>query len=459
MSNVAAVIMAAGKGTRMKSKLPKVMHRLAGEPLIGHVLALTERMGIVNPLLVLGHGRSLIEEYIREKASVVLQLEQLGTGHAVMQALPLLQEAEDVLILSGDQPLLRPETVQSLLTLHKERDAVATVLTAELPEPYGYGRVIRNGSQLLKIVEEKDATAEERLIREVNTGTYCFKVNALRAALQRLTPQNAQGEYYLTGVFDFFLAAGSPVFTYCTPDRHEALGINSRVQLAEAEQICRQRLLRYWMDEGVTIEDPATVYIEAGVKLGSDVVLKPFVHLRGKTVIAGDSALGPQVDLESCVCDTGTEIRYTVAKEAVIGKNCVIGPFAYLRPGTKLDDGVKVGDFVEIKNSRVGSASKIPHLSYIGDADIGSQVNIGAGTITCNYDGVNKYLTQIGDGVFIGSNSNLVAPVEIGENAFVGAGSTITKKVPAGALAVERGTLRLRKDWRRAKPKAGGEEE
>ncbi|MDR3270716.1 MAG: bifunctional UDP-N-acetylglucosamine diphosphorylase/glucosamine-1-phosphate N-acetyltransferase GlmU [Peptococcaceae bacterium] len=459
MSNIAAVIMAAGKGARMKSRLPKVMHRLAGKPLIDHVLDLTDQLGIDHPLVILGHGRALIEEHVRDRAVVVTQTEQLGTGHAVRQALPGFQDAEDVLVLSGDQPLLCLETMQALLALHQEQKAVATVLTAQVADPFGYGRVIRDGARLLKIVEEKDATEAERAVREINTGTYCFNVEFLTKALPGLTPQNAQGEYYLTGVFDFILADGLKALTYCTRDVDEALGINSRIQLAEAEQIFRRRILHNWLEEGVTIEDPATVYIESDVVLSRDVTLRPFVYLKGTTVVEENSVIGPQVDLESCFCGAGSELRYTVAREVKIGKGCTIGPFAYLRPGTELADGVKVGDFVEIKKSRIGSKTKIPHLSYIGDAEIGADVNIGAGTITCNYDGEHKHLTRIADGVFIGSNANLVAPVEIGAHAFVGAGSTITEGVPAEALVVERGTLRVRKEWRKAKTKAKGAEQ
>lgn len=453
MPNLAAVIMAAGKGTRMKSKLPKVMHPLAGKPLIEHVLGAVNQVGIDQPLVILGHGREVVAARISERANIVVQAEQFGTGHAVMQAMPYLDDVENVLILSGDQPLLKPETLRALIERHNVQGVAATVLTASMDEPYGYGRIIKKDEQLVKIVEEKDATPEERQIKEINTGTYCFKVSALREALTKITPQNAQGEYYLTAVFDIFLKQGEKMITYCTSDSHEALGINSRGQLAEAEGIFRARLLEYWMDEGVTVVDPATTFIDAEVQIAQDVTILPFTRLMGKTKIEEDAVIGPQTHLENCTVGSGSEVIYTVAKEAVIGERCHIGPFAYLRPGTTLDAEVKVGDFVEIKNSWIETGAKVPHLSYIGDTHVGKAANIGAGTITCNYDGVNKYPTKIGDHAFIGSNTNLVAPVEVGDYAITGAGSTITKNVPAEALAVERSHQVTKENWRRNKTK------
>jgi bifunctional UDP-N-acetylglucosamine pyrophosphorylase/glucosamine-1-phosphate N-acetyltransferase len=453
MPNLAVVIMAAGKGTRMKSKLPKVLHKIAGKPLIEHVLGVVQQVGGERPLVILGHGREIIEEQIKDRCQVVVQSEQLGTGHAVMQAVPFLDDKDDVIILSADQPLLTADTLQGLIGLHRNNEAVATVLTAELTQPFGYGRVVKKEQDLERIVEEKDATAEERQIREINTGTYCFQAGKLKKALRQITPQNAQGEYYLTDVFNIFLAQGAKVLIYCTPDSNEALGINSRSQLAEAEKICQERLREYWMANGVTIIDPASTFIEAEVELAADVILEPYTILKGQTKISADALIGPQVLLESCLCGPGCEISFTVAREAVLGEKCKVGPFAYLRPGTHLEPNVKVGDFVEIKKSHVGTGSKIPHLSYIGDAQIGKAVNVGAGTITCNYDGTSKWPTTIGDHAFIGSNTNLVAPVEIGEGAVTGAGSTITKDVPAQALAVERSKQIIRNQYRNQKDK------
>ena len=451
MHNLVAVIMAAGKGTRMKSKLPKVMHSLAGKTLIEHVLDTVTQVGIERPLVIVGHGRAEIEAHISQRAELVAQTEQLGTGHAVMQALPYLEGAQTVLVLSGDQPLLKVETLQALINLHEGEGVSATVLTAKMAQPFGYGRVIKNGVLVAKIAEEKDATSEQRQIKEINTGTYCFKTSALKEALAQITTQNAQGEYYLTEVFDVLLKLGEKVLAYCTPDSNEALGINSRAQLAEAEAIMRDRIADHWMSEGVTIVDPSSTFIDMEVELAQDITILPFTRLMGKTKIAEDAVIGPQTSLENCVVGCGSEVTYTVAKEAVIGERCHIGPFAYLRPGTKLDAEVKVGDFVEIKNSWIEKGSKVPHLSYIGDTHVGKFVNIGAGSITCNYDGINKHPTKIGDHAFIGSNSNLVAPVEVGEYAITGAGSTITKNVPANALAVERSPQIIKEHWHQRK--------
>jgi len=447
MHNLVAVIMAAGKGTRMKSKLPKVMHSLAGKSLIEHVLETVNQVGIERPLVIVGHGREEIESRISERAELVIQTEQLGTGHAVMQALPYFDDAQTVLILSGDQPLLKAQTLQTLIELHEAQGVSATVLTATMDQPFGYGRVIKNGEFVVKIAEEKDATVEQRQIHEINTGTYCFKGSALKEALVKITTQNAQGEYYLTEVFDVLLKLGEKVLAYCTPDSNEALGINSRAQLAEAEAILRVRILDHWMAEGVTLVDPSSTFIDGDVQIQQDVTILPFTRLMGKTRIEEDSVIGPQTSLDNCLVGRGSEVTYTVAKDALIGERCHIGPFAYLRPGTKLEAEVKVGDFVEIKNSWIEMGSKVPHLSYIGDTHVGKSVNIGAGTITCNYDGVNKHPTKIGDHAFIGSNTNLVAPVEVGEHAITGAGSTITKNVPASALAVERSPQVIKERW------------
>jgi bifunctional UDP-N-acetylglucosamine pyrophosphorylase / glucosamine-1-phosphate N-acetyltransferase len=453
MPNWAAVIMAAGKGTRMKSKLPKVMHVLAGKPMLQHVLDSVKTIKVGCSLVILGHGREYIEGWLEGRAKIVIQSEQLGTGHAMMQAIPHCNEVEDIIVLSGDQPLIRPETIETLVKIHSENSAAATILTAHFDNPSGLGRIIKDGNRFVKIVEEKDATPEERKTKEINTGTYCFNVSKLQEALKKITPQNAQGEYYLTEVFNIFLAQGEIINTHCTEDVYEALGINSRVQLAQAERVVRERLLDYWMEEGVTIIDPGSTFIDAEVELSRDVVLQPFTILKGKTRVEEDSVIGPHTTLTDCNCGTHCEVTYTVANKATIGAQCSIGPFAYLRPGAILEAGVKVGDFVEIKNSLIGEGSKIPHLSYIGDSQVGRAVNIGAGTITCNYDGVNKYPTKIGDNAFIGSNTNLVAPVEIGEGAVTGAGSTISKNVPSHALAVERSTQMIKDNWVRNKKK------
>lgn len=453
MSNLIAVIMAAGKGTRMKSKLPKVMHTLSGKTLIEHVLDTVGQVGVSRPLVIVGHGRESIDALVSNRAEIIVQEEQLGTGHAVMQALPYIDDNQTILVLSGDQPLLKAKTLKTLVELHQTQKASATVLTAYMEEPFGYGRVLKNGEHLVKIVEEKDASDEERKVKEINTGTYCFKGSALKEALTKITTKNAQGEYYLTEVFDVLLRQEQKILTSCTINSLEALGINSRGQLAEAEGIVRRNILDYWLAEGVTIVDPGSTFIDAEVKLGQDVTILPFTRLLGNTVIEEDAVIGPQTSIENCRVGRRSEVTNTIARDAQIGEECVIGPFCYLRPGTKLEAGVKIGDFVEIKNSWIETGAKVPHLSYIGDTHVGKSANIGAGTITCNYDGLKKHPTKIGDHAFIGSNTNLVAPLEVGEYAVTGAGSTITKNVPAKALAVERSQQVIKEHWYREKIK------
>jgi len=487
MPDYTAIILAAGKGTRMKSELPKVMHKLAGKPLIDHVLDSIEKLGVSEVLTIVGHGREIVTEHIKGRSEIVIQHEQLGTGHALLQAAPFLKKNKGVLVLSGDQPLLTSDTLDSLVKMHEESNSSATVLTAQMDNPYGYGRIIRNEGTFKAIVEEKDSDESQKRIKEINTGTYCFVGFSLQEALTRITPKNSQGEYYLTDVFDSLLsqgdsietfctldstqalginnrvqlaeaedilfADGHSIETYCSSDSTEALGINNRVQLAEAEQILYDKIRKYWMMEGVTIINPSSVFIDADAVLEQDVIIHPYSIIKGKTKIEEGAIIGPSTILENCYCQKRCKIENSVAREATIGQDCLIGPFAYLRPQTRLDKGVKVGDFVEIKNSSVGEGSKIPHLSYIGDSDIGKNVNIGAGTITCNYDGYKKHKTVIDDDVFVGSNTNLVAPVRIGKSSVIGAGSTITKDVPSKALALERAAQKTIENYQKDKDK------
>lgn len=453
MPEYTAIILAAGKGTRMKSELPKVMHKLAGKPLIDHVLDTVEKIGISEVLTIVGHGREVVTEHILGRSQIVIQNDQLGTGHALLQAVPFLKKDKGVLVLSGDQPLLTSANLNSLMKLHEKSKASATVLTAHMDNPYGYGRIITHEGLFKAIVEEKDSDEAQKRIKEINTGTYCFEGTSLQEALARITPKNVQGEYYLTDIFNILLSQGNIIETFCTTDSAQALGINNRVQLAEAEDLLFDRIRKYWMMEGVTIVNPSSVFIDADVVLNQDVIIHPFSIIKGKTRIEEGAVIGPAALLEDCYCQKRCRIENSVAREAIIGEDCLIGPFAYLRPQTILDKGVKVGDFVEIKNSSVGEGSKIPHLSYIGDSEIGKNVNIGAGTITCNYDGHQKHKTVINDDVFIGSNTNLVAPIKVGEKAVIGAGSTITKDVPAKALALERATQKTVENWQKAKDK------
>lgn len=456
MEGLAAVILAAGKGTRMKSRLPKVLHPVGGQPMVSHVMAACRTAGAQPVVLVIGHGAEQVQATLGPEQVYVEQKEQLGTGHAVMQAETVLRDFEgDILVVCGDTPLLRGETLAALAQYHRQQEAVATVLTMTLANPTGYGRIIRDEQgQVAAIVEEKDATPEQKAIREVNSGTYCFQAQALFAALQQITPNNAQGEYYLTDVLAIFRQQGQKVAAWQLSDDTEVMGINDRVALAEANRLFRERINRQQMLAGVTILDPATTYIEAEVKIGADTVIYPNTHLTGKTTIGAGCQIGPDTKIMDSQIGDGVEIQFSVVLQAEIGNDCTIGPFAYLRPGTRLAAGVKVGDFVEIKNAVIGQGSKVPHLSYVGDAEIGSGVNIGAGTITCNYDGYKKSKTIIGDGAFIGSNSNLVAPVTIGAGSLVAAGSTIVKDVPADALGVARAPQKNREGWAKARREA-----
>ena len=437
---LAAVVLAAGKGTRMKSLLPKVLHQVCGRPMLGHVISAVTKAGATKTVVIAGFGAQQVTDFIGSKATVVLQEEQLGTAHALLQAEDELTNFPgDLLVVCGDTPLLRGNTLADLARYHRESGAAATLLTAEMANPTGYGRVIRNqGGSVDRIVEQKDATPEELQVKEINTGVYCFKVPGLFAALKEISPANAQGEYYLTDIIQIFNRKNLTVQAITLKDAKEVQGINDRSQLAGAEQVLRQRVAEELMLQGVTILDPANTYIDEGVRVGPDSVILPFTFLEGKTEIGSQCTIGPGCKIKNSIIGDGTEIQYSMVLDSSIGSHTTVGPYAYIRPDTVVGDHAKVGDFVEIKKSVIGNGSKIPHLSYVGDATIGEKVNVGAGTITCNYDGKNKYQTTLEDGAFIGSNTNLVAPVKVGEGAVIAAGSTITKDVPAGALGVAR---------------------
>ncbi len=445
-----AILLAAGQGTRMKSKLPKVLHKALGKPMVQWVIDCLSEAGVADKIAVLGHGGEQVAQVVDGQVQIVYQKEQLGTGHAVMQAAPALAADNDcVLVICGDTPLLRPQTISQLIAQHQAEGNAVTLLTAHAENPTGYGRIVRNGQQIAAIVEQKDASEEEKLISEINTGTYCFDQKFLLQYLSALDTNNAQKEYYLTDLIKIANQHQLPVGGFILTDFHESLGVNNRVQLSQAEQILRQRKCQEVMLAGVTLLDPAATYIGADVVIGNDTIIYPNVVLEGKTVIGSDNVIGMNCRFVDSTIGNGNDIQSTVIVESVVGNGCKIGPMAYLRPGTVLADTVKIGDFVEVKKSQVGQGSKIPHLSYVGDSVVGSGVNIGCGTITCNYDGVHKYQTTIEDGAFIGSNTNLVAPVTVAENAFIGAGSTITRDVPADALALTRAELRVKENWRK----------
>lgn len=448
--NTTAVILVAGQGTRMKSKLPKVLHKALGKPMVQWVIDCLSQAGVEEKIAVLGHGGEQVAQVVEGQAQIVYQTEQLGTGHAVMQATPVLKEGMDcVLVICGDTPLLKAETIEQLIAQHQQEKNAVTLLTAQAANPTGYGRIIREGQQIVAIVEQKDATEEQKLITEINTGTYCFDQEFLVKYLPTLDTNNAQKEYYLTDLIKIANRQNLQVGGCILKDFSESLGVNNRVQLSQAEAILRQRKCEEVMLAGVTLIDPTATYIGADVKIGNDTIVYPNVVLEGKTVVGSNNVIGMNCRFVDSIIGDDNDIQSTVIVESQVGSGCKIGPMAYLRPGTVLADTVKIGDFVEVKKSRVGTGTKIPHLSYVGDSQVGSGVNIGCGSITCNYDGVNKYQTIIKDGAFIGSNTNLVAPVTVEENAFIGAGTTITKDVPANALALTRAELRQKENWRK----------
>ena len=451
-----AVILAAGKGVRMHSNIPKVVHRVAGTPMIKHVVHAVNRAGIDKITLVVGQQQELIKELLGTQSILyATQAEQLGTGHALLQAYSNVREDDMVLVVAGDTPLLQAKTLQALITYHQESHAAATVLSTVIDEPYGYGRIVRDeNGLLLRIVEEKDASPEEKKICEINSGMYCLQVKEAFAALQNLGSSNAQGEYYLTDILEILRHNGQKVEVYLTEARDDIYGINNREQLAWAEKIMRQRKNKELMLAGVTIIDPDTTFIDNEVSIGMDTIIYPFTIIEGQSIIGEVCEIGPSTHINDSLIGNRVFIENARIKEAQIEDECNIGPFAYLRPGAVLRRGVKVGDFVEIKKSIIGTGSKVPHLSYIGDAEIGKDVNVGAGTITCNYDGINKWPTILEDGVFIGSNTNLVAPVRLGKNAVTGAGSTITRDVPPDTLAVERASQKHIEGYTKNKDKS-----
>lgn len=435
-----SVILAAGHGKRMNSKQYKLLHTVCGKPMVGHVLDLLNKIETTLTVAVVGNGAEEIKAYLGDKVAYAYQQQQLGTGHAVLQAKPMLEDKEGVtIIICGDTPLVKESTLQEMIRLHQESGAGATILTAEMDNPNGYGRIIRDEQGLVTaIVEQKDCSKEQALIKEINAGTYLVDNQKLFAALERVTNNNAQQEYYLTDIIGILKADGEIIEGYCTPDKAEAAGINDRLNLAEAEKLMRERILRRHMLAGVTILDPANTYIDTDVVIGEDTTLLPGCMLKGSTAIGEGCLIGPHTEITDSTLGNEVEVKQSVLLEAEVGHRTHIGPFAYLRPGAKLGEEVKVGDFVEIKNASLGDKTKVSHLSYVGDAVIGKDVNIGCGAITVNYDGFRKHRTEVEDHAFIGSNVNLVAPIKVGKGAFVVAGSTITSSVEEGDVAIAR---------------------
>lgn len=436
--HLAVIVLAAGKGTRMKSELPKVLHRAAGRSLLGWVLAAAEPLEADETVAVIGHGADAVVEALPPSAKGVVQEPQLGTGDAVRVGLSGCSDAVDtVLIVPGDMPLLEADTLEAVVATHRDQGAAATVLTVKMDDPTGYGRVERSWDQIVRIVEQRDADERQQAIDEVNTSVYAFDATLLADALEGLSSDNSQGEYYLTDVIEI-LSGASHKIAAVTTDAVEGTGVNSHIQLAGVGEVLRRRINDRLMTDGVAMVDPSRVYIDAGVVVDPGATIYPDVYLQGDTTVGAGAVVGPSVHAEGTSIAPGAAVCFSVLNGAVIGPDANVGPFTYLRPGADLREGSKAGAFVEIKNSQVGAGSKVPHLSYIGDATIGEASNIGAATVTVNYDGFEKRRTIIGDRVKIGSDTMLVAPVTIGDDAYTGAGSVITHDVTPGALAIER---------------------
>ncbi len=450
-----ALILAAGKGTRFKSEKIKVLHSLMGKSMLQLVIESVAKLKPDKIYVVVGYQK---EEVMKECSSLpvdfVIQKRQLGTAHAVLAAQEVLkrEEEKDLLIINADLPLLRPETLRPFLRLHQRQKNSLTFLSAELENPAGFGRIIREGSKIIKIIEEKDATPAQRKLKEINAGVYLFKIKDLLQALPKVSNNNKKREYYLTDVIEILIRANRQVGCYQIPFPEEIIGINSRYELAKAIEVLRDRKIRSLTENGITVYDPSTTWIELDVRIGRDTVIYSSVIIEGKTFVGRQCQIYPFVHIQNSKIGHGVKIlSSTMIEESVIGSQAQIGPFTHLRPKTVVEQGARVGNFVEMKNTTFGKYSKAGHLSYLGDCRVESKVNIGAGTITCNYDGQKKHRTHIGEGAFIGSGTELVAPVKVGKKAYIGAGSTITKNVSSESLAVARSKQIEKQGWARKK--------
>lgn len=451
-----AVVLAAGKGTRMKSELYKVLHTINGISMVEHVLRAVQQSNVERIVTIVGHGAETVRDVLADQSEFALQEEQLGTGHAVLQAKDLLKDEEgSTLVICGDTPLFSAETLNQLFEFHEESNAKGTILTAIAEDPAGYGRVVRQSDkEVSRIVEQKDANKEEQAITEINTGTYVFNNKALFEALDKVGNENAQGEYYLPDVISIMKEAGDTVKAFTMDNFDEAIGVNDRIALAEATRLMTKRINEKHMRNGVTFVNPTATYIEADVEIGQDTLIESGVSLKGNTKIGSHSTIGSNSEIISSNIADHVEIRQSVLEFANVEENVTVGPFAHLRAKSVLKEGAHIGNFVEVKNSVVGKNSKAGHLTYIGDADIGTDVNVGCGTVFVNYDGKNKFRSTIGNDVFIGSGSNIVAPVTVGDRAIIAAGSTVNSDVPEEALAIARSRQEIKdKYWKRFKDK------
>ena len=445
-----SVILAAGMGTRMKSKMPKVLHKVCGKPLSKWVIDASEAAGADKVCAVVGHKAETVKEVLGDVCEFALQAEQKGTGHAVMQAIDVIKNSKgEVVILNGDTPLITAETINKAIEYHKNNGNQATVITAILDDATGYGRIVRdNDGSVLKIVEQKDESEEEKKINEVNSGMYVFDAQSLVYALDKITPNNAQGEYYLTDTLEILLSAGKKIGGYAISDNDEIRGINDRVQLNEAEKIMQKRINEYHMRNGVTMRNPESVYIEDGVEIGNDTEICQNVTIKSGTKIGSDCVIGSGSMLDRAVIHDGVDVLSSVILESEVDEGTHVGPFAYIRPNCHVGKEVKVGDFVELKNSNIDDGTKISHLTYIGDSDVGKRVNFGCGTVTCNYDGKKKYRTTIGDDCFVGCNTNFVSPINVGDGVYIAAGSTITEDIPENSLSIARARQVNKEGWK-----------
>ncbi len=443
-----ALVLAAGQGKRIKSDLPKVLHKVCGKEMVNHVIDTIRKSGIQDANIIIGKGAELVKERTEEKkVTYSLQSEQLGTGHAVQCASEFLKGKKGtVAVFAGDTPLIKESTIKNLFNTHIEGKNAATILTAIVDDPTGYGRIIRSGNEVLKIVEHKDCNEEELKVNEMNSAIYCFDIKLLYESLSKLSNNNEQGEYYLTDVIEILKSAGHNIGAVVT-DFEETIGVNSRAQLAQAEEILKDRINLKHMENGVTLIDPKTTYIGIDVEIGKDTIIYPNNIFEGNTIIGERCTIYQNSRIKDSIIKDEVDIQSSVILDSSIGNNTTVGPFAYIRPESKIGEKARIGDFVEIKKSIIGDGTKVSHLTYIGDAEVGKECNFGCGTVVVNYDGKKKYKTIIGNHSFIGCNTNLVSPVEVGDNTYIAAGSTITSEVQEGDLAVARAKQRNIKGW------------
>lgn len=449
---VSGIILAAGKGTRMKSDSPKVLCKMLFKPLVQWVVDASREAGVQDLCVVTGHGRQQVMQALEGQCEFAVQEQQLGTGHAVQQCAEFLKQHQEdtVVLLCGDTPLIESDTIKALCNFHQEEGNSATVLIGKMEDPTGYGRVIRDGwGDVTAIVEQKDATEEQKAVREINSGIYAFKGADLLDALGKLKNDNAQKEFYLTDTISILSASGHRVGGFVCEDQAQIMGINDRVQLYEAQQIAKERIFHRLQVAGVTIYDKASTFIAPDAVIGEDTEILPGTIIRQGCTIGRGCVIGPQTDLRQMTIGDHTSMDRTVAIESTVGEHVTAGPFTYIRPNCHIGNHIKVGDFVEVKNANVGDGCKLPHLSYIGDSDLGEGINIGCGTVTCNYDGKHKHRTVIGSHSFIGCNTNLVAPVTVEEGAYIAAGSTITDTVPKDNFSIARARQVNKEDWKK----------